>query len=539
MKTLLLFCLLLAVEAFAANPTFQSFDTNNFVANATANTVRANTNALVPNALVTQAQLSGATGATNGITASTATNIVNALAILQQSGTGTNTSIGSLTIIQGAYTNRYYANGSILRSNNIAPFEWYFWNTNGTYTSGTGATTRVAFDIQGNLSLPQGGGGGTVLMQTANISQGLNAGGGGLTVNSSGNDIRMVFLGSESGKSNIIVLDSTGRIRTNDLATFIASLGSGTGTLLPANTLGVLTNNGSGFTNWSTAIPGTWIGAGTLPKSAADTSWMPLTNAVAFSNATGVPTPGKALVIAPGKTNSFGAVLLNETNWPSGGGSAFPLAADADANQFSITNLWTSQWRTNASGTQLTFNLRPDFSQSLPAMTLTPAADATYAGFKANFFIAEGNGFGGNYGALLMSTNNGVATTIQSNLITTGTGIFNSGTVSIIPTNAALVVTVETASGTSLPIGITNATAGRGTPTVQYFLIDAVTGVAKITFSNEMTGKKLFRSPGSLALIDTNFYTLPITSTNAVWRVRDESSGTGTSVGVITNWIDL
>jgi hypothetical protein len=68
MKTIFLFCLLLGASAFAANPTFQSFDTNAFTANAAANSVAANTSSGNPNALVKQSQLSGFSGPTNGIT---------------------------------------------------------------------------------------------------------------------------------------------------------------------------------------------------------------------------------------------------------------------------------------------------------------------------------------------------------------------------------------------------------------------------------------------------------------------------------------
>lgn len=95
----------------------------------------------------------------------------------------------------------------------------------------------------------------------------------------------------------------------------LSSFSGGTGTLLPPNALGVLTNNGSGGTNWSSAIPGTWIATGTLPRGAADTSWMSITQAVAYSNSTGLPVIGNTLVIVG--TNSYGAVLTAPTNFPS------------------------------------------------------------------------------------------------------------------------------------------------------------------------------------------------------------------------------
>lgn len=58
MKTLItLSALLFASFTFAANPTFNSFNTDQFVANAGANTIRANTNLTNPNSLVSQTQM--------------------------------------------------------------------------------------------------------------------------------------------------------------------------------------------------------------------------------------------------------------------------------------------------------------------------------------------------------------------------------------------------------------------------------------------------------------------------------------------------
>lgn len=323
---------------------------------------------------------------------------------------------------------------------------------------------------------------------------------------------------------------------TDGSTNYAITVAGGSGIVLPANALGVLTNNGSGFTNWSSNLPGTWIAAGTLPSTVTDTSWMPITNAVAYTN--GPPTPGQALVVAGAGTNSFGAVLVKGTNWPTGGGSAFPLAADGDANQFGITNLTYLYWLTNASGTKLSFQIAPDFTQSLPTLKLTPAGQSTYAGFKANYLYIEGNGFGGSYQAAIIVTNSGVTTIITSNNITTGSGIFNGGAVSVIPTNAAPVTSILSASGISLPIGITNVFSGRAQPIVQYYVVDAVTGTPILTMSNETSGVKVKISYGALALVETNFAVLPITTTNSIWRLRDESAGSGASVGVLTNWLN-
>lgn len=75
--------------------------------------------------------------------------------------------------------------------------------------------------------------------------------------------------------------------------------------------------------------------AGTLSTSAADTTWMPITNAIAGTNQP--MTPGKALVVLG--TNSYGATLVGPTNWPSGGtGSQTPIVQDVDYATFGMTN---------------------------------------------------------------------------------------------------------------------------------------------------------------------------------------------------------
>lgn len=260
------------------------------------------------------------------------------------------------------------------------------------------------------------------------------------------------------------------------------------------------------------------------------------TNYVGVTNSPGLAT-GMILVFT-GLTNADGAPVFKGTNYTSGG-AAFPLAADGNANQFQITNASAFGLQTNAGGPHLAFSIAPDFTQSLPTVKLSPMLDTTYTGFKANYLYVEGNGFGGSMQAVIVVTNSGVNTTITSNSITTGSGTFNGGPISVIPTNAAPVMTFGDKGGLTLPVGLTNSWSGRGAFTCQYYLVDSTLGTAIITFSNEVSGQKLYRSPGSLAFIDTNFYTLPLCSTNDIWRIRNESTGTGTSAGVLTNTFGL
>lgn len=121
-------------------------------------------------------------------------------------------------------------------------------------------------------------------------------------------------------------------------------------------------------------------------------------------------------------------------------------------------------------------------------------------------------------------------------VLTAPTLTATGGPVSYIPTNGSPVNTIVK-SANSLPLGVTNDSGGRGEIVVQYYLIDAVGGAPIITFSNELSGLKIYQSEGASSSItpNTNFCTLPICSTNVVWRIRDESGGTGASVGVLTN----
>ena len=117
------------------------------------------------------------------------------------------------------------------------------------------------------------------------------------------------------------------------------------GIVLPPNALGVLTNNGSGATNWSTSIPGTWIGAGTLPVTATDTTWAPRTNYLSLTNIT-TGTVGQ--VFTPtGGTNGFGSPTVVPTNW-------FTMQMPTNSLAAPLVDFSIPMQSTNMSGT-LTF----------------------------------------------------------------------------------------------------------------------------------------------------------------------------------------
>lgn len=118
------------------------------------------------------------------------------------------------------------------------------------------------------------------------------------------------------------------------------------------------------------------------------------------------------------------------------------------------------------------------------------------------------------------------------------TGItINGSAISQLKTNTSPVA-VGSAVTTTMPVTLANSYGGRAQPTVQYYLVDAVGGTPVLTASNNLSGIKLFVAQGASAGItpETNFITLPLTQTNSIWTLRDESSGSGASVGVITNY---
>lgn len=406
MKTLLLFCLLFCLPAFSANPTFQSFDTNAFIPNASANTIQANTSSSNPNALVKQSQITS-----GGVSSETVSNIVNANAILQHSGTGTNATLGSTTNI-GTLT--------LLGTGSPTANQPLVKAASGVVAgiSGTGIMTNSGSTVGFN-KIPIFDGSAITNLNGTQINAAtipLSA------INSEFTNVLVFTNGPPVSGQAVVIVGTNVQGGVLMKGTNWPS-GGGTSTLLPPNALGVLTNNGSGTTNWSTGITGTWIGIGTLPTTAADTSWMPITNAISGTNQP--MTAGQALVVVG--TNTYGATLVKGTNWPSGGGSAFPLSADANFNQFSGTNINSLSWRTNDGVNNLVVAAKYDSTTVPASIRLFPQQDLLYVGFNANTLVAQGNGFGGTYEGAVIATNNGVFSYMNSNSITTGTGNFTGG----------------------------------------------------------------------------------------------------------------
>lgn len=349
----------------------------------------------------------------------------------------------------------------------------------------------------------------------------------------------LVISANSIANTNVFQVDALGVLKALEITTNgDAFIGNGVGKIITMrgniHGIGTITSDGGFLGDGSalTGLEGGNISSGTLPSTAADTSWMPVTNAIAGTNQP--MTAGQALVVVG--TNTYGATLVKGTNWPSGGGSAFPLSADADFNQHSGTNILSTTYELIDTGLHLRFVLTPDESVvATPVLKLTPAGDLTGNGFAAKFYVASGVLGAGPVDGFI-ATNAGVSSVLGSNYLNTGTGTFTGGPISFIPTNAAPVLTANGATP-SMPWGITNLQAGRVQPVVQYYIVDGASGTPIMTISNQTTGVKLRISEAPLAsLTQTNFCILPITTTNTIWEVRDESTGSGASVGVITNW---
>jgi hypothetical protein len=513
------------------------------------------------------------------------------------SGLATNLTVYStLTIRQGSVVNTYFASGVFMSSNTAPPFNWELRNTNGTTTFGTNNVTKSTYTIRGDITLPQVNGG-TIVAQTGQFSQSLLAGNGGFSVNFVGNDIRMAYLGSETGKTNIIFLNSLGQFVTNDLATFVASLGGGSGQTA-AQVQAAITGADASGTN---AMSATTLGAsGTSKLQAAGVDALTVTNATTLKGAltaqgvgadtltvtNGADLRGTTsaatlnvtnvvfvrLAAEAGKTNivfidSAGHLVTNDLATfvaSLGSGGSIPNNLVSNYGTASVTVPTAFNMTNSANGTVVRLGvtgastLTPILGDSPVSLTTIGTTNGSGVGVNivANYFSA-GRGFIGSSGGIFIQSN-GVAgvngyyymdglSAIHMGLPSTGdlikldgqtgTGTFSGGPVSLIPTNASPVLTVSNYTG-ALPMGITNTLGGRAQPVVQYYIIDASGGVPVMTCSNETTGVKLTKGKGALAsLTETNWFTLPITTTNTIWKIRDESTGSGASVGVITNWL--
>lgn len=325
----------------------------------------------------------GAGGPTNGLNAAqvgaaiNATNTARIYPVMLTNGATAYFNIFSVTnqmyVTNGTYVSAWLGNGVYYHSNLVSPNDFTKWNTNGQVQFGT---------VGGGL---------------ANIL--------------------------EAGTHTIFGNLTVSALITNSILTANTALAANANKAIVSipGGVGVETNDIAGNLGFSTNIPGPWITPGSLPRSAADSTWDWASNYVGYAAGSVAPNAGKYLTFTGG-TNAFGAFTITPTNAPSGSGG-FPLAADGDANQKSITNLWSIYLRTNISGNNFTFIIRPSQTVSgLPILETVVGGDLSYGGNQSTFFIAQGGASGGEYNGVFIATNAGVFSKMDSNSITVGYG---------------------------------------------------------------------------------------------------------------------
>ncbi len=200
------------------------------------------------------------------------------------------------------------------------------WNNYPTTNSVPGTATILIGNGSTNLTATATIFGTTQTQPLINTSSNLIYGNANTAINTSSNNIvllwptttnLMLFSGSNGppvvGQALVIVgTNSSGALVAK--STNWPTGGGGSGSLFPPSALGVLTNTAGGVSNWSTSIPGTWLTAATLPITAADTSWMPVTNAIASTNASKATVLPRQTLLSTGGTNGNGALTFNITN---------------------------------------------------------------------------------------------------------------------------------------------------------------------------------------------------------------------------------
>lgn len=181
---------------------------------------------------------------------------------------------------------------------------------------------------------------------------------------------------------------------------------------------------GGGVINFlGTNVLGTDLQAGTLPITAADTSWPPRTN---YPHAVGPLVAGNIMVFN-GTFDSFGSP--NYTNGPNAGGgtgAGFPLGVNGDGQGFTIFSAnieRAAEISTTNTGSKaaalFTAGYNSGYGAAIQTLTGITNSATSLSGYAADFFLGT---------RAMVITNGGLSSTVTSNSITTGQGTFNGGT---------------------------------------------------------------------------------------------------------------
>lgn len=428
----------------------------------------------------------GGGGPTNGQTASQVSAAILGGAIIQTNGTGTNTSLGTLTVLSGKYKTFDFANGSHLRTNTIAPFDWEFHNTNGTVTWGTNNVTKVTADNLGNVSYPSANGG-IITAKNFNAVQSLNVANNQFTINQNAAIVN-TLMAAGTGLSNMLFIDSAGLWNTND-----AQIWSN-----------IVSNN---------AVSG-------------------LPNRTNFYNVTNATAGNALVVVGPDASGNFSA---KGTNWPTGGGSVpnglvtnganFDISVNSGAvllraNDGSVIGSYgrfAQVALTNNTDTSSQVRLTQDTNAAGAVLEIEGATNSTTSPVTLK-------GAGGIIIEALQGTFSG------------------GGNVSIIPTNAALfgspVVTI--AIGTKL----TNTWNARADVEIVPVYNDVIGGAPLLNYKRgtTTTNFNVTFNPFSGISANASFTNQPLVivdfGTNE-WILLSDVSTTTATVGVFTNMVHL
>lgn len=227
----------------------------------------------------------------------------------------------------------------------------------------------------------------------------------------------------------------------------------------------------------------------TLPISAADTSWMPVTNAIAGTNQP--ITIGQALVVVG--TNFNGATMVKGTNWPTGGGLTSITTSNSN---------WTDTNTINASS-----------------------------------FLKDTNQ------TVTISTNGVAVVTLGTNGLVVASGTSNwLGGISFVASNAAPFSTVAPSGLNTITMNQrwTNNFNRRGDLLLNVTITDAATGVPILGFTNTITGESYTNSP-NFGITGSPTYGIPYLdiSPGDYGSISNYSTGTGTSITINSVWWKL
>lgn len=174
----------------------------------------------------------------------------------------------------------------------------------------------------------------------------------------------------------------------------------------------------------NSALNGANISAGTLPITAADTSWPSRTN---YPHSIGPLVAGNVMIFN-GTFDSFGSP--NYTNGtPSGSGSQTPWTSTIDAALNQIVNLGNviqtngNFLSTNSQGSSIDWDTNHVFNIRSNGTSIVSGNPATGTLTSKKIVVSSD-------GASMLVTNslNGGYTLMESNKLTTGSGTFNGGT---------------------------------------------------------------------------------------------------------------